>query len=121
MGDSPTTGAAVSRTASLMPGTSRTTPMLTTGLLGGSNTTSAAARASSTPGAGLGLPSVTATNCSAGSRAPWRTHHSWKCIARRVSPSATTTCVSTRSSLIGSSVTPGCQRSQSAAVTWLSG
>ncbi len=55
IGDSPTTGAAVSRTAASMPGTARIVPMLTTGLDGGSSTTSAVAIASSTPGTGLGV------------------------------------------------------------------
>ena len=52
------------------------------------------------------------TNSCAGTGACRRTHHSWKCTARRPGASGrrSTTCVSTGSSLIGSSRTPGCQR-----------
>ncbi|CAM5682338.1 hypothetical protein SBADM41S_07037 [Streptomyces badius] len=49
------------------------------------------------------------------------TQYSWKWIAL-LSPSiSTATCVSTRSSDMGSSRTPGCQRAQSASVTALRG
>ena len=48
--------------ASRMPGTCRTVPMLTTGLLGGSTTTSAAAIASRTPGAGAACSAPTRTS-----------------------------------------------------------
>ena len=105
------------------PGTASTVPTLTTGFDGASSTTSAAAIASSTPGAGFASSAPTGTIECAGSAARWRIHHSWKWIARRspASGSSTTTWVSTRSSDIGSSVTPGCQRAHSASVTAESG
>src|SRR4051794_8757396 len=114
MGDSPTTGAGVVRTASPMPGTDRIAPMLTTGLLGGSSTTSASWIASTTPGAGLAAGAPLRTMSVAATPACSRTHHSWKCTVR---PSASVTCVSTRSSVAGSSRTPGCHRSHNRAVT----
>src|SRR5205085_2753597 len=49
-GDTPTTGARVPRRASRTPGTPRMMPIDTTGLLGGTRTTSASRMASSTPG-----------------------------------------------------------------------
>jgi hypothetical protein len=119
IGETPTT--VVSRSASAMPGTCRTVPMLTTGLLGGSTTTSAAPIASSTPGAGVACSAPTATTAEAGSPARWRTHHSWKWITRSPPSVRTRTWVSTRSSLIGSRRAPGCQRAHRASVTCDSG
>ena len=55
MGERPTTRAGVARRASRMPGTPRIVPTDTTGLDGGTMTTSASAIASSTPGAGDGV------------------------------------------------------------------
>ena len=117
IGETPTTGADAVDKASRMPGTDRMVPMLTTGLDGGSSTTSAAASASITPGAGLAVSAPTETNRSAATAARIASHHSWKWTARRPSASEITTWVSTRSSLIGSSRTRGCHRSHSAAVT----
>lgn len=83
--------------------------------------TSASAMASSTPGAGLACSAPTGTIAWAGTEARSLTQYSWKCTAL-LSPSASTaTCVSTRSSDIGISRTPGFQRAQSASVTALSG
>ena len=77
--------------------------------------------ASSTPGAGRARSAPDAMICAAGVAACMRTHHSWKCTTRRPSEPASTTCVSTGSSDIGSSRTPGCQRRPSASVTADSG
>src|SRR3954453_13728599 len=52
IGETPTTGARGPRSASRTPGTPRIVPIETTGLLGGSRTTSAVRIASRTPGAG---------------------------------------------------------------------
>ncbi len=49
IGEYPTTGAEVERSAPRMPGMARMAPMLTTGLDGARNTTSASAIASVTP------------------------------------------------------------------------
>ena len=95
--------------------------MLTTGLDSGRITTSASAMASDTPGAGLAVSTPTSAIDSAGMAARRRTHHSWKWMARRPRSSGATTCVSQRSSLIGSRRTPGCQRAHSASVIWESG
>ena len=79
-------------------------PIDTTGLLGGSSTTSARRIASSTPGAAVARSSPATTNRRAGTVAWCRTHHSWKWIARSPpSSSSTTTWVSTGTSVIGSS------------------
>ena len=121
IGESPTTGAGVSRSASRMPGTARIVPMLTTGLLGASSTTSASAIDSGTPGAGLASSRPIWTKPCAGSAAWCLIHHSWKWIALRAPSSSTTTCVSQRWSDIGSIRTPGCHRAHSAAVTSESG
>ncbi len=123
MGERPTTGAAAAAIASRMPGTARMVPTETTGLDGGKRITSAAAIASSTPGAGLACSAPTGTTASASTEARSRTQYSWKCRTRRspVPASVTATWVSTRSSDMGSSRTPGCQRSQRASVTALSG
>ncbi len=121
IGDRPTTGAGAAATAARMPGTVRIVPMLTTGLDGGSRITSAAAIASSTPGPGFAPSAPTEMIASASTEACSFTQYSWKCTARVPCASVIRTCVSTRSSLIGSSRTPGCQRSQSASVTALSG
>ena len=93
--------------------------MLTTGLDGGNSTTSAAAMASSTPGAGVADAAPTAVMAAAGVCACSRTHHSWKWTVR--ARLASTTWVSTGSSDIGSSRTPGCHRSHSTWVTADSG
>ena len=106
MGERPTTGAEVARTASRMPGTPRIVPTDTTGLDGGRITRSASAIASSTPGAGVAASWPTTSTASAGTAARRRTQYSWKWITDRplgLSGSATAMCVSTRSSLIGSS------------------
>ncbi len=95
--------------------------METTGLDGGNSTMSAPAIASRTPGAGLACSAPTGTTASAGTEARSRTQYSWKWIALRSPSSSTATCVSTRSSVIGMSFTPGFQRSHSASVTALSG
>ncbi len=127
IGDSPTTGAGEATRASRRPGTASTVPMLTTGLDGGSSTRSAVANASSTPGPGFASSAPTATISCASGTACSRTQYSWKCTARLppgASGSSITTCVSTRSSDIGSSRTPRSgspQRVHSASVTWLSG
>ena len=55
IGERPTTGALVARSASRSPGTPRIVPTETTGFDGGSSTTSASAIASRTPGPGCGL------------------------------------------------------------------
>ncbi len=91
--------------------------MLTTGLDGGRMITSAPAMASSTPGAGDASAAPANTKPAAGTCAPIRTHHSWKCTVCPPSSPASTTWVSTRSSDIGSSRTPGRQRWQSTAVS----
>ena len=114
----PTTGAAVVRSASRTPGIARIVPTETTGFDGGTTTTSASAIAASTPGAGVAVARFVCTNRAAGSAARCRTHHSSKWISW---PSAVTTCVSTSSSVIGSSVTPGAHRSARRAVTCDSG
>ena len=125
MGERPTTGAGVERTASRMPGTPRMVPTDTTGLDGGSTTRSASPMASSTPGAGVAASWPTASTVSAGTAARSRTQYSWKWTTRRplaLSGSATATWVSTRSSVIGRSRTVSpctgvSQRRQSASVT----
>ncbi len=94
-----------------MPGTARIVPTLTTGLDGGSRTMSARPMASSTPGAGAASSAPAKTNPAAGTSACSRTHHSWKWTVRPPSPPRITW-VSTRSSDIGSSATPGCHRWQ---------
>ena len=117
------TGALVERTASRIPGTCRIVPTDTTGLDGGKRTTSASCRASITPGPGVAVSTPTRAKPCAGIAARCLIHHSWKWIAVRVpgSSPSTRTCVSARSSVIGRSSTPGCQRVQSAAVTADSG
>ena len=77
--------------------------------------------ASSTPGAGAAPSAPTAVICAAGVSARIRTHHSWKWTTRRSPGPWSTTWVSTGSSDIGSSRTPGCHRRQSASVTADSG
>ena len=121
IGENPTTGADVATNASRMPGTARMVPMLTTGLLGAMSTTSASAIASSTPGAGRASSAPTGTNDSAGSKAWCSIHHDWKWMALRAPSISTTTWVSQRWSVIGSSRTPGSHRAHNAAVTSLSG
>src|SRR3984957_7296813 len=81
IGDTPTT--VLARTASAIAGTARMAPMLTTGLEGGNRTTSAAAIASSTPGAGRARAAPSTMMSAAGTSACSRTHHSWKCTVRR--------------------------------------
>src|SRR5205814_1338346 len=117
IGDTPTTGAPPRTSASRSSVTARIGAIDTTGLLGATSTTSASASASSTPGAGLAASAPTKTNRSAGSSARYRIHHSWKCSARP----PVTTWVSTRSSVAGSSRTPGRHRAHSASVTADSG
>ncbi len=95
--------------------------MLTTGLLGATSSTSAPAIASVTPGAGFADSAPTKTNRWVGTCARYRTHHSWKWIARWPPSRSATACVSRRSSVAGSRRTPGCQRVASAWVTWCSG
>ena len=66
----------------------------------------------------------TGTTARAGTSARSRIQYSWKCTTRcpeGAVASSTATWVSTRSSVIGSSVTPGRHRSHSAAVTAESG
>src|SRR5438094_721681 len=124
IGDTPTTPAEVLRSASRTPGTDSTVPTETTGFDGANSTASAPAMASATPGPGVASSAPTGTIECAGSSARYRTHHSWKCSALRwsgFSGSSTTTWVSTRSSDIGSNLTPGRQRSHSASVTADSG
>ncbi len=120
MGETPTTGAEVRRIASRTPGTPRMVPTETTGLDGGSTTRSVSVSASITPGPGEQSSSPTTRTVSAGTSACSRTQYSWKCTTRRPlgsSGSAIATWVSTRSSVIGSSATPGCHRRHSASVT----
>src|SRR3954451_3263357 len=114
IGDTPTTGAAVLRTASAMPGTARIVPTLTTGLLGGNSTTSQSAIASTTPGAGRAASALCNRISRAATSACKRTHHSWKWI---VEPSSSKTWVSTSSFVAGSKRPPGCQRSHNRRVT----
>ena len=93
-----------------MPGTPRIVPTDTTGLDGGRMTRSAPVMASSTPGAGVDWSRPTKASASAGTSAWSRTQYSWKWTTRLplgASASAIATCVSTRSSDIGSSRTPG--------------
>ncbi len=97
--------------------------MLTTGLDGAISTTSALSIASVTPGPAVAFSAPTNAKLCVGTWARWRTHHSWKWIAR-FSPSSgsvITTWVSLRSSLAGSSRAPGDQRRHSASVTCDSG
>ena len=120
MGERPTTRARVDTSASRTRGTPRMVPTETTGLLGGTITRSASVIASMTPGAGEDSSSPTNTSASAGTSARSLTQYSWKCTTRRplgASGSVMAMWVSTRSSVIGSRVTPGCQRRQSASVT----
>ena len=83
--------------------------------------------ASSTPGAGVAASIPTWTTASASGSACSRTQYSWKCTARRPDGSPgrrSTTWVSTRSSVIGTSRSRGSwasQRLHSAAVTSESG
>lgn len=80
--------------------------METTGFDGGKTMTSAAPMASSTPGAGFACSAPTGTIACASTEARSFTQYSWKWMAL-LSPSiSTATCVSTRSSDIGSSRTP---------------
>jgi LPPG:FO 2-phospho-L-lactate transferase len=64
---------------------------------------------------------VGAEDATAGTDARIRTQYSWKCTALRSPSTSTATCVSTRSSVMGISRTPGFHRSHSASVTALSG
>ena len=80
--ETPTTGAAVATSASRMPGTPRIVPTETTGLDGGTSTTSASVIASSTPGPGLASSMPIGTTAWAGTAAWWRIQYSWKCTAR---------------------------------------
>ncbi len=96
-------------------------PTETTGLDGGKRMTSASAIASRTPGAGFACSAPTGTTASAATDARSRTQYSWKWITLRSPSTSTATCVSTRSSVMGSSRTPGFHRSHSASVTALSG
>ena len=107
--ETPTTGAAVSARASRIRAHRGSCPTETTGLDGGTITTSASAIASSTPGPGFGSSMPIGTTAWAGTVAWWRIQYSWKCTALRspVSGSSMTTWVSTRSSVIGSRSTPG--------------
>ena len=87
---------------------------------GGRITRSAASIASSTPGAGALCSRPTNSTLSAGTSARRRIQYSWKCTTRfplGASGSAMAMCVSTRSSLIGSSRTPGFHRLHRASVT----
>ena len=120
IGETPTT--VLAATAARMPGTARIVPTLTTGLDGGRITTSAASIASSTPGAGLASSAPTAAMLRRGHLGV-QAHPPFLEVDRPVgrSASSTTTCVSTRSSVIGSRRTPGFQRSHSASVTADSG
>ena len=95
--------------------------MLTTGFDGGKNTKSAAAMASSTPGAGAACAAPVGVIAMAGTAACSRTHHSWKWMLRRLPFSSMSTCVCTGSSDIGSSRTPGCHLRQSSSVAADSG
>ena len=99
--------------------------MLTTGFDGASSTASAPRIASRAAGRTVASSAPTGTKRCAGSSARCRTHHSWKwiacCASGPVAGSSTTTWVSTRSSVPGSSVTPGCQRWHSAVMTSESG
>ena len=124
IGERPTTGARVLRNASRTRGTLRIVPTDTTGLDGGNSTRSASVIASMTPGAGVHESIPTTITVSAGTSARSRTQYSWKCTTRLPlgeSASAMATWVSTRSSVIGSSRTPGFQRRHSASVTLDSG
>ena len=69
IGDTPTTGAVVARSASAIPGTARIGPTETTGLDGAISTRSAPAIASSTPGAGVESSAPIGVMDSAGSLA----------------------------------------------------
>ncbi len=123
IGATPAMRAGEDSSAFRSPGTPRIVPTDTTGLDGASRTASAAAKASVTPGAGRAASTPICTKAAGSRTARCRTHHSWKWIAccRPLSGSVTTTWVSTRWSLIGRTVTPGCQRSARAAVTAESG
>src|ERR1700733_14505051 len=94
--ETPTTVCA--STASLMPGTARIGPILTTGLDGGKSTKSASAIASATPGAGDASAAPTGTIAFAGAGAGGGSQHPWKWITE----SSRTTWVSIVSSDIGS-------------------
>src|SRR6516225_697741 len=113
------TGADVDRSAARTPGMARIAPMLTTGFDGARNTTSADSIAAMTPGPAVALSAPMNAKLWVGTWARYRTHHSWKWIARcsPVAESVMTTWVSLRSSLAGSSVAPGDQRRHSASVT----
>ena len=91
------------------PGTSTIVWMLTTGFDGATSTTSASAIAASAAGHAVACSRPTEAKECAGRAARWRTHHSWKWMARRwpSAGSSTTTWVSIRSSLAGISSTPG--------------
>ena len=67
--ETPTTGAAVARSASRTPGTPRIVPTETTGFDGGTSTTSASAIASSTPGPGVASAIPIGTTACAGTLA----------------------------------------------------
>ena len=84
IGDSPTTGARAARSAVRMPGTARMVLIDTTGLDGAIRISSACAIASRHARRRLRRrPRRPGRTSSAGSSARWRTHHSWKWIARR--------------------------------------
>ena len=59
IGEYPMTGAGVDRSAARIPGIARIAPMLTTGLDGARNTTSADSIASTTPGPAVALSAPT--------------------------------------------------------------
>ena len=127
MPEKPTTGADAPVSAARSPGTARIGPMDTTGLLGATRIRSAAPIASATPAAGRASSIPTMVTASAAGWARSRTQYSWKCTARRppgAASSAMVMCVSTRSSVIGSSRrsgSPASHRPARAAVTSESG
>ncbi len=96
-------------------------PTDTTGFDGGKTMTSASAMASRTPGAGLACSAPTGTTACAATEARIFTQYSWKCTALLSPSTSTATCVSTRSSDIGISRTPGFHLAHRASVTALSG
>ena len=105
MGDRPTTGAAVSRSAARMPGTPRMVPTETTGLDGGRITRSAPVIASRTPGAGVDWSRPTNDQLlgrDLGVQAHPVLLEVHDALAAGLGGSAIATWVSTRSSVIGS-------------------
>ena len=119
IGETPTTGAGRPRSASRTPGTARIAPTLTTGLRRREQHHVGAGDRLEHAGGGRGLVGADEDEPVRRQLAPVADPPLLEVdgLARCAVGASTTTWVSSRSSVAGSRVTPGCQRSHSAAVT----